>query len=190
MSDTTAISITGIVVSGLVGPTVGAYWSDRRSARERRLALAEKDLHELRNLFADCLKLMIDARLALLNITRSTQKGILVSVDPASQDETMITKILKAQEEVTKLQKHVVVMQQDYPRLVLMLGSEHPAVETFLEATGELANTLSAPARLVGGEISPDETVETLVAGQKALSTYVARFIGACESVAKREPAQ
>lgn len=190
MSDTAVIAIAGIVVSGLAGPTIGAYWSERRSERERRQALAEKDLHELRGLFSDCLKLMIEARLALIGITQSTQKGLLGPSDPAREDKATLAKMLKAGEEVAELQKQVIAMQQDYPRLVLMLGTEHSAVETFLETTGKLADTLSAPVKLVGGEISQDETVKALQDGQKKLTEQMARFISACESVAKREPAQ
>lgn len=176
-------------MSGVVGPTVGAYWVDRRSVRERKSALAEKDLHELRTLFADCLKLMLDARLDLIGLARSSEQGLLDPVDADSEDEATLSRMLKAREGVSKLQTHIIGMQQDYPRLVLMLGADHPAGETFLEATNQIAEAVAAPVQLVGGDLPRVDTTATLDAGVKALGKSIARFIVVTESVAKREPA-
>lgn len=187
MANATAISIVGIVVSGIAGPTISAYWSEKRLARERRAALADADLHELRSLFADCLKLMLDARLGLITTRLAIESGALDPIDSAAEDEGELMEAQEAREEFSELQNLNTVMLQEYPRLLLMLGVSHPVVESFHKASSILTSALDAPADLIGGDLARDEASAKLNEGMSEFSAEVSRFIAACEPVAKRK---
>jgi hypothetical protein len=128
-------AITGIVVSGLVGPAtlagLGAWWADRRSVREHEYARVLTDRAELRQLLDEAGQAMRwGERLG------SVVPGLFMTYGPriAEMAETHMTKFHSAMRDIDR----------QGVRLALRLGSNHPVASTYREAFDSLVTIVDA----------------------------------------------
>ena len=117
VSDTTAIAIAGIVVSGVVGPSTIALWASHRQKRDHQHELGK----EVRELLDDAAAALGKMRRATMRIVRLWERGLPDS-DARVREETA------AQREAVEQSRYA------RDRLRLRLGKDHPVTEAYEEA--------------------------------------------------------
>lgn len=80
-------------------------------------------------------------------------------------------------------------MLQEYPRLLLMLGVSHPAVEVFNSNTTTLRGAAEVVVQFDAGAVPKDEAIKAIVAARDEFAVAVGKFISICSPIANRKAA-
>lgn len=167
-----SVALTGIVVSGVLGPSVGAWWALRRLRTE----------HENARVLAD----RADLRVVLPEMARDLSRAGRMRGAVQGQFFTHgASAAVKAQETVANLNEAARDVDLHSATLSLRLGAGHPITEAYVRAFDALREASSAVALAYGpGAIDGREAWEQLKRSDEAFASAQADFLDEAHKVA------